>query len=155
MFPDAKFVLIHRDPYEVFSSTVYCFEKVFKMWALQRLGSYDIVESTISNFRDITEKYFTERDLIPDGNLVEIAYTDLDRAPIETLRSVYAAVNLPEFQSVEVTLNRYLDSLGRYEKNRHRQLDLGLQYRLVREWRRYFSEWGYSDHAGPTKRRAA
>ena len=42
LFPDAKFVLIHRDPHEVFSSSLHCFHKVFDMWALQELGDYDI-----------------------------------------------------------------------------------------------------------------
>ena len=144
MYPHAKFVLIHRDPYEVFSSTMHCFAKVFNMWALQRLGEYDILESTICNYREVTEKYFAERQLIPEQNLIEIAYTELESAPIETLRNIYSSLELASFQEVESTMRNYLDSLGEYRKNQHATIPFELQCRLFDEWRSYFVNWGYA-----------
>ncbi len=145
MFPDAKFVLIHRDPYEVFSSSMHCFNKVFDMWALQKLGDYDIVGSTIRNYREVTEKYFAERSLIPEQNLVEIPFTQLDAQPLETMRAIYKRLALPEFDHVDAKLQTYIQSLGTYRKNRHTDLAPELRARLVDQWQEYFRNWGYEE----------
>ena len=155
MFPDAKFVLIHRDPYEVYSSTMHCFEKVFNMWALQRKGDYDISGSTIRNYRDVTEKYFAERHLIPKSNLIEVAYRDLESTPLDTLERIYQQLDLPSFEHAQPNMRRYLDSLGNYRKNRHREIASDVQYRLAHEWRDYFSNWGYADGTDHDLDRAA
>lgn len=148
MYPDAKFVLIHRDPYEVYSSTMHCFEKVFNMWALQRLGNLDIVNTTIRNYREVTEKYFAERHLIPEGNLIEVGYAELESAPIETLRDIYESLGLPEFGEVAATMRDYLQSLGEYRKNRHATIPAILRERLAHEWSSYFVNWGYTGDLG-------
>ena len=147
MFPDAKFVLIHRDPFEVYASTMHCFRKVYNMWALQDLGDYDISASTIRNYRDVTEKYFAERELIPQGNLIEVAYRDLDADPIATLRQIYGALGLPSFSTVEPYVSEYLTSLGAYRKNRHTVLEPEIQHRLAHEWHSYFVNWGYNEQS--------
>ena len=145
LFPNAKFVLIHRDPSEVYASTMHCFEKVFKMWALQRLGDYDIVGSTIRNYREVTEKYFAERTLIPDGSLIEVAFSELDAAPVETLRRIYGSLDLPEFSHTEGAVRQYLSTLGSYRKNKHPTISVEMQHRLAHEWRSYFANWGYDE----------
>lgn len=145
MFPNAKFVLIHRDPYEVFSSTMHCFEKVFNMWALQRLGDYDIAESTIRNYREVTEKYFSERHLIPRGNLIEIDYKELESTPVDTMQRIYKSLDLPDFSKTEAAMREYLESLGTYTKNKHVSISVDVQYRLAHEWRSYFTNWGYNE----------
>ena len=145
LFPDAKFVLIHRDPHEVFSSSLHCFHKVFDMWALQELGDYDIVSSTIRNYKEVTEKYFAERALIPDGNLIEIPFSQLEESPLATMRTIYDTLSLPEFGAVEATITDYVASLRSYRKNTHASLAPELQYRLAHEWHAYYANWGYDD----------
>ena len=145
MFPDARFVLIHRDPCEVYSSSIHCFKKVFNMWALQRLGDYDIGAATIRNYREVTEKYFAERAFIPQGRLIEVSFDELDRQPIQVMRRVYRSLSLPAFETVEETMQNYLQSLGTYRKNRHIELSAGAKARLSVEWRAWIENWGYDD----------
>ncbi len=147
LFPDAKFVLIHRDPVEVYSSTVHCLETVFKMWALQRLGTHSIAESTIQNVREVTESYFADRQHIPPGQLTEIAFTELEQRPIETMARIYRELDLPAFRFTQQTMQNHLDSLGEYKKNRHHEVDPETRARLGEQWQQYFTNWGYGETA--------
>ncbi len=153
MYPDAKFVLIHRDPHEVFSSTVHCLKSCFDMWAMQRVGSYDIPEATIENVRRVSEKYFADRSAVPAGQLAEVAFTDLERAPLETMRRLYSELDLPAFRFTEQAMQDYLDSLGPYKKNQHRELEPALQARLAQQWHQCYENWGYGGIAELPRRR--
>ena len=59
-----------------------------------------------------------ERDLIPPGHLIEIRYEDLDAHPMARLEEIYKTLGLGDFEAVRPLLDRYLESLGSYEKNR-------------------------------------
>jgi hypothetical protein len=154
MYPDAKFVLIHRDPHEVFSSTVHCLKTCFDMWAMQRVGSYDIPAATIENVRRVSEKYFVDRSVVPAGQLAEVAFTDLERAPMQTMRRLYAELDLPAFRFTEQAMQDYLNSLGPYKKNQHRQLEPAIQAQLAEQWQEYLQNWGYDNARGAVRHAA-
>lgn len=146
LFPHARFVLIHRNPYEVFVSTLHTARKVLPLWALQHYNFDDLHHRTLEKYQELTDAYFDQRALIPTGRLCEVAFADLEREPIGTLRHIYAQLNLPPFSHAEPAMQAHLESVAGYEKNKLAPIDLELQTLIARHWQRSFAEWNY-----PTK----
>ncbi len=144
LFPQARFVCVHRHPYEVYVSNLNLIRRVVPMLTLQRFDVERLFNRTIPWFRTLTEAYFDQKALIPDGHLVEIAFKELEQSPISTLRNIYERLDLPAFDAAEPAVRDYLTSLSGYRKNVHAEIDADTISILDREWRRSFEEWGYA-----------
>jgi omega-hydroxy-beta-dihydromenaquinone-9 sulfotransferase len=93
------------------------------------------------------DAFFEERGLIPPGDYHELAYEDLERDPLEQMRGLYQALNLPDFTGAEARLSEFLSGTANYQKNTFRPLPEDLRSRLAREWAPSFRAWGYSTGA--------
>jgi hypothetical protein len=118
MFPDARFVNIVRNPYPVYQSMRNMYRKTLPGAVLQEFEWEDIDAWIVHAYRVQMKKYLAERSLIPPGHLIEIRYEDLDANPISKLEAIYKTLELGDFEVVRPKLDRYLASLGTYEKNR-------------------------------------
>ncbi len=143
MFPEAKFVHIHRDPYVVIQSTLHLVRVGLEWIRLQNPGMVDWTARALSQWREMYEAYFAERSLIPAGNLHEMAFGDLERDPLGELRRLYQALGMPPFAEAEPQIKRYLESIASYEKNAFVELPPDLKERIAETCRRGFEEWGY------------
>lgn len=143
LFPDAKFVHIHRNPYAVFQSTRHTMLKLSPWSALQRPNHSDLDDRTIRQYKEVDEAFFEERGLIPEGQFHEVGFEELEKDPVGQVRGIYEALDLPAFQEVEPSLRRFVDSLSGYRKNIFSDLPEDLRQRIARQWRRCFEEWGY------------
>jgi omega-hydroxy-beta-dihydromenaquinone-9 sulfotransferase len=146
LFPNARFLNIHRHPYDVFRSNVHTLLTASPWWQLQRMNYGDenaIHARILCLMRTLFEAYFAQRSLIPAGRLHEIAYNDLERDPIGELRAAYKALDLPDFREVEPAVTTYLNSLTDYKKNTFAELIPDLRRRIYGEWRPCFDEWDY------------
>ncbi|MGQ0634231.1 MAG: sulfotransferase family protein [Planctomycetaceae bacterium] len=143
LFPDARFVHIHRDPFCVFRSMQHLLRAVHPWFSVQSPSEHDLDERIIRLYREIYDVFLEERSLIPAGRFHEISFADLEADPMGEMRGVYRALGIPDFESVEPTLRQYVESLAGYRKNSHPPMARDLKRRLAREWRRCFDEWGY------------
>ncbi len=144
LFPDARFVHIHRNPYEVYQSTVHTIRAVIPWWTLQRPNFSDLEERTIRQYRQVYDAFFEERGLITKGHFHELSYEALEKDPIGQLRVLYEALGLPDFEIAAPALRKYVECQTNYKKNAFQELSPGIRGRLASEWRRSFEEWGYA-----------
>ena len=144
LFPDAKFVHIHRNPYHVFQSTNHLMRMISPWITLQRPDCSDLEDRTVRQYKEVYDAFFAERALIPEGHLHELGFADLEADRIAQTRAIYAGLQLPDFGHVEAVLRRYLDSIAGYKKNSFPELSTQARGRIAREWRRCFDEWGYA-----------
>ena len=72
LFPDARFVHIHRDPYVVFRSTRHMIRVVQPLYHLRDGPVQDGDDRIISVYTEMYDAYFEERGLIPEGRLCEV-----------------------------------------------------------------------------------
>ena len=144
LFPDARFVHIHRNPYDVFQSTRHMIRKVAPWWALQRPEHGDLDDRVIRQYNEVYDAFFEERGLVPDGRFHELAFEALEADPVGQVQSLYEALALPDFQAARPALERYAASLANYKKNAYPPLPDDDRERVAREWRRGFEEWGYA-----------
>lgn len=117
LFPDAKFLYIHRDPYRVFKSTVHLHQKTCEMVGFQHPGKEEVEQKVLEFQRRLFEKYEADKGRIPTGNLCEISYDDLSHRGMETLEGVYRDLDLPGWEAARPRMAAYLQSQADYEKN--------------------------------------
>jgi omega-hydroxy-beta-dihydromenaquinone-9 sulfotransferase len=146
LFPDARFIHIHRNPYEIFQSNEHMLHTAGPWWQLQR-KKYDddaIRTYVIELIKKLYTAYFTDCSLIRPTRLHHIAFADLERDPIGQVRNAYEVLGLPDFQSVKTRLRNYVDSIAGYQRNAFAELHDDMRERIYREWEPYFLEWGYA-----------
>jgi omega-hydroxy-beta-dihydromenaquinone-9 sulfotransferase len=144
MFPEARFVLIHRNPYRVFQSQRHFFETAIWYTYLQRPDLQAIDEGILERYRIMFDAFCEDRPLIPEERFCEVRFEDLQRDPLAEVQRVYESLSIPGFQSVEPQLRSYVASLSGYRKNEHPPLDKPTRRRVADAWQPSFERWGYS-----------
>ena len=147
MFPSAKFVHIHRNPYEVFVSMRNFYRKLLAEFALQDYAHVDIDETILS----VYERMMTamERDAEatsdgwrPEGRYVEVRYDDLDADPMGVLESLYDRLAWPGFDEARPRFEAYLASVKSFEKNKFAYSDEAASL-VEGRLSRFIEKWGY------------
>jgi hypothetical protein len=126
LFPDAKFIHIHRNPYDLFPSVGNLGRKLQEAHILQDFSDDEGIDNIMMVYKGMMQKFLAERDLIPQGNFIEVRYEDLDEKPLETLALIYKTLSLPGFESKQARFENYIREIGHYEKN---NLPLEAKYR--------------------------
>ena len=142
LFPEAKFIHIYRNPYRVFLSTLHLHRTVLPRSQLQRIGPEEVRENVLSFYERLMKRYLADRHLIPAGNLVEVRFEDMERAPLEELRRIYGELGLPGFAVAEPAFRAYLRAVSGYRKNTYR-LDPAAIAAVNRRWGFALERWGY------------
>lgn len=145
LFPDARFIHIARDPFEVYPSTLRMLKGLMAVQGLQNPPEVDgwISEYVLSTFERMFAAYEGDRHLIPDARLVEVRYEDLIAEPKGVLSGIYRALDLGDFATAEPKFDAYLAERAGHKRNRHA---LGDDERrsIASRWRPYFERFGYS-----------
>lgn len=144
LFPDARFVHIHRNPYVVFRSTQNLYAQAAPDSRLQKRLDESYDDGIIRRYKLIYDAYFAERKLIPPGQLHEIGFEELEGDKVGQIAQLYENLRIPGFRHVEAKLWRYVDSISDYQKNVHHRLPQDIEARINREWEQSFDEWGYA-----------
>ena len=143
LFPDAKFIHIYRNPYNIFRSTQHLHKMVMERAQLQEVGQNEHANWVLLFYAQLMRKLLADKSLIPAGNLVEVKYEDLDKEPLAQLRKVYETLGLPGFAEAEPAFRAYLDSISGYQKLAHKQLDDSAITKINRNWQFAFDALGY------------
>jgi hypothetical protein len=153
LFPDAKFIHIYRNPYNIFRSTQHLYKMVMERAQLQEVGQGEHENWVLRFYSQLMQKLLADKSLIPAGNLVEVRYEDLDKEPLAQLRKVYETLSLPGFAEAEPAFRAYLDSISGYQKLAHKQLDDSAITKINRNWQFAFDALGYKriEPAGKVK----
>lgn len=143
MFPDAKFVHIHRDPYRVFQSQRHFFDTAGWYTYLQRPDLTTLDDEILKRYVAMYDAFFEDRHLIPDDRFHEIRFEDLEINPVDEIEKTYQALSLGDFEDARPALDRYVSSLKGYQKNTFHSLEEPARSRVAVHWSRNFECWGY------------
>lgn len=142
LFPQAKFIHIHRNPYQLFPSVGNLGRKLQQAHILQDISDDEGVDNIFTVYIRLMKKFLAEKHLIPAGNFIEVSYEQLDEQPLQTLEQIYSTLNLPGFEAKRRQFENYIKVLGHYEKNNLPLADKYLQ-RINDECAFAFGEWKY------------
>ena len=143
MFPNAKFIHIHRNPVEVFVSTQKFFYKMLPNLQFQTITSKEIDDAIFVLYKNLMDDYFEQKHLIPKENLFEFSFDQLQEKPLLTLSDLYLGLNLNGFEKAQPKFTAYLKSVDQYKKNKHHIKKEHLD-RLLVEWDAYMVSLNYS-----------
>lgn len=143
LFPNAKFVFIHRDPYSVFHSSCHLYHTVLKSQFLHEFSDVEIEERVLYNFETTMGKYLEERHLIPKKNLVEVSFDELEQNPMATVEKIYQGIGLDGLENARPLIEEYLKSVEGYSKNRFPKLEESQIEAINQRWDFAFSTWNY------------
>jgi omega-hydroxy-beta-dihydromenaquinone-9 sulfotransferase len=144
LFPDAKFVHIHRSPYEVYASTRNLHRRITAFTTLQSLNDSAGSDTVYALYEEMMRQFLDDRRLIPPGNLAEVRFDDLERDPLGEMSRLYRELSLPSFAQAEPLLRRYVASQTSYRKNGF-MLSEAEREQVARKWTFAFTELGYRD----------
>ncbi len=142
LFPDAKFIHIHRNPYEVYLSTWKLYEKILPIFSFQHLLSESLDENILYSYKELFNKYFSERHLIPKGNLVELSYNDFVNNPVDVLQTTYEQLGIDNFHDAKPFFEQYAKKHDDYKANRY-TIDDHIRDKVYKNWKLTFDMFDY------------
>lgn len=142
MFPGAKFISIVRDPWVVFASNRKLYRTMVPMNQLQDVDWDEFEASVLSNYTDMTRRWMHDRASIPEGDLIEVHFEDIESDAMGVMARIYSTLGLPGWDRARGPIAEYLGTLSGYRKNRYR-FDRSLIDTVEREWGFAAREWGY------------
>lgn len=146
LFPDARFVHIARNPFDIYPSTVKLWKALDSVQGLHNPAGDDpwMEEFVFTVFETVFRRYEEDRALIPQGHLAEVRYEDLAVNPKKVLREIYAQLDLGDFTRAEPGVDRYLEGQGAYQPNVF-DLPDNLRAKICARCARYIERFGYKD----------
>ncbi len=99
MFPDARFIFIHRNPYKVIESLYHFILSIFPGVQLQDVPASYTRETVVNLYRQSMEAYFADRHLIPACNLIEVGLNEFQEDIHGHLRQIYDQFHLGDYSS--------------------------------------------------------
>lgn len=142
MFPTAKFVHIHRNPYDVFLSMQNFYAKLLAEFALQDYAHIDIDEAIFSVYERMMTALVRDAESVDPTRYVELRYDELDADPMAAVKHIYEAIDLPGFEAAAPKFEAYLASVKSFQKNKF-DYDEALAERVERRLGPFIEKWGY------------
>lgn len=148
LFPDAQFIHIFRNPYDVYASTRKLYKTIVPEWTFQNVNESEIEEQILFFYQELMERYFIDKSAIPPQNLFEIKYEKFLGNEIETLKQIYRQFNLPGFEEAKPRFEHFVEE----ETKRHQQYkerdprsqktwDEETRVKLEKAWQPIIEKW--------------
>jgi hypothetical protein len=147
MFPAARFIFLYRNPGDVFHSILHTFASLTGAFRLERVSRAELEENVFRFYEKMMRRYWSTRESIPAGGLIEIRFEDFESRPLATLERIYLELGLAGFEPAKGGFERYIASQRGYEKNRYVSSP-ETDREITRRWRFAFEKLGYPPPGG-------
>lgn len=142
LFPQAKFIHIYRNPYEVFLSTRHFYIKAYRHLGLQTISAEENEANILAFYPLLLQRFLDEKALIPPGNLAEVRYETLEEQPLQVVADIYHRLHLPGYNQTEARFRAYIDAQKSYQKNRF-VISPEDVAKVQQRWQFALELWGY------------
>lgn len=143
MFPGAKFIHIHRNPYDVFLSMRNFYGRLLEALALQAVpAGLDIDATILRVYERMMCRFEAETAGWGAPDFVEIAYETLDRAPLEAVGQIYRELELEGYEAALAGFRAHLDGVRGHRKHRFRA-DGEAADKVAGALGHWLAKWGY------------
>ncbi|HNP24828.1 MAG TPA: sulfotransferase [Panacibacter sp.] len=140
IFPDAKFIYLYRNPYDVFYSMRNLWMRSIRKYCLQQVSKEAIAEIVLTHFAAMMEQYEKDKALIPPENLFELQYEQFEKDPFACIKEIYETLGLPSFDAFSESLGKQVCKERAYQKFRHKR-DAGTTEAIGMRWEKYIKQW--------------
>lgn len=115
LFPNARFIYLRREPWQVYLSSLRLHEKMIASFGLQNYEQKKLPVFVSDLYRKLIDKYETDKALIPNEKLIEVDYEQLVQEPLSILQMIYGRLNLPGYERAKAGFVDYLQSQAGYK----------------------------------------
>lgn len=116
-FPEAKFIHIYRNPFDVVPSTV-------KMWSI--VGSNNELNGkwkspSCSEVAEFYKRLLTKVDddlkKLPSGSYTEVSFEEIEKDPVAAIKNIYDSLGLEYSDEYLERIKKFADNNKDYQKN--------------------------------------
>jgi Sulfotransferase domain. len=134
-YPNARFVMTHRDPAKVIPSYT---SLVTNVWPKGTAERHDMAVAGTQVHRHLLrgmEKALASRDRIGEDRFVDVHHTDLNRDPLGTLARIYDFLGMELTEDMKASVIRWLGKhrSGAHGEHRYTAEQFGLTDAQIRE----------------------
>jgi len=144
LFPEAEYIYIHRNPYEVWKSAANMADKMYWYTYLAKPRNEDVTEFILNQHEMLFDAYLKTKELIPKERLHVISFEELTRDTIQTMKGIYEHFGWESWATAEKNMTSYIKSLGTFKQNDFVPVAEPMKSYLQTRWSRAFQEFGYS-----------
>lgn len=144
IWPDAKFIHIHRNPLKVFMSMRNFYHALFSEFALQDWSHVDIDAIIFATYTRMMEALQKETADLPSDQFIELRFDEFQTDTMSTIRRIYDRLGLPGYEQAQPAFTRYIDSVSNYRKNTFTASD-DIRKKVAAHWGRFVHHWGYEN----------
>ncbi len=117
LFPDARYVVIERNPYEVFASNVKLWETLLDLYSVERFSGEEVEAFILSAFV-VHEQAIVEGCRAADSrSIARVRFEDLVTNPMKEMERLYRELDISDFDTVRTHLERYLARVNNHQRN--------------------------------------
>lgn len=117
MYPMAKFIHIHRHPYEVVPSTIHMWNIVGNENSLKGKFPKPNVEDIAVTMDTMLSTIQENMKQIPEHEKIEISFSELENHPNKTVKKIYNTLELEFPESMDARISDFLDEMKSFKKN--------------------------------------
>ncbi len=142
LWPEAKFIHIHRNPYKIFFSMQNFYKKLLDQFALQEPPPIDMDAHILQSYARMMRALESDSAGLPANQFYEMRFEDLQAEPLEQLARLYGQLELEGYEVARPEYLGYLDSVSGYKKNVYRY-PTAETARVGVAWGHFIAKWGY------------
>ncbi len=141
-FPEARYVLIERNPYEIFASNLKLWRTLTGLYGLEHCSEGELEEFILAAYilyeKAVSEGVHCSRP----GSIARVRYEDLIVNPIEEISRLYLELKLGDFATVRPAFEAYLVKTSGHQRNRLR-LSRAQKIHIDAVWGELIEQKGY------------
>ncbi len=142
MYPNARFIHIHRNPYHVYKSTWKLYQKIIPIFSFQHIDSETLDQYILESYKNIFSQFLNDKHLIPKENLIEFGYDEFIVNPIETVKKAYQHLRLTSFDEAKPFFENYVEKHKDYKASTY-TFDKKEKQKIFSYWKEMFESYNY------------
>ena len=146
LFPSAKFIYLHRDPYEVFQSEAHMINTAYWFCYFNIPTHEQILNFIYWQFESMWLKYKQAKSVpVYSKDIYEVPYSDLiaSNKNYEHIKGIYKFLNMDWTECEENLYKEKLSHMTEYKVNRHVELPTSIRETIQSKWKDYIEYYHY------------
>ena len=143
LFPGSRYVVIERNPFEVFASNLKLWRTLLNMYSLESFSMEDVETFVLAAYLLHEEAITAGERVLQPGSLARVRYEDLVKNPIKEIARLYGELSLGDFEPVRPRIERHLAGVAGHTRNSFR-LSETQKRRIEEVWGKTILGKGYS-----------
>ena len=133
LFPKSKYVVIERNPFEVFASNLKLWRTLLTLYSLESFSMDDVENFVLAAYPMHEDAITAGASTLECHSFTRVRYEDLVSNPIQQMARLYEELNLDAFETARPRMEQHLASVEGHKRNSF-QLSANQKQRVEDSW---------------------